>query len=42
VTWKGYATNKAVIRNSYKILVGNLKRRDHLEGLGVFGRIILK
>jgi hypothetical protein len=30
------------IKNAYKIVVGNLKRRDHLWGLGVDGMIILK
>jgi hypothetical protein len=29
-------------RNVYKILVKNLKGRDHLENLGVDGRIIFK
>jgi len=28
--------------NAYEILVGNLKRRDHLCVLGVHERIILK
>jgi hypothetical protein len=28
--------------NAYKILVGNLKGRNHLKDLGVDGRIILK
>jgi hypothetical protein len=31
-----------MIRNAYKILVGNLKGRDVLEYLGVNGRVILK
>jgi hypothetical protein len=29
----------AEMRNSYKILVANLKRKDHLKDLGVDGRI---
>ena len=29
-------------RNAYGILVGILKERDHLEGLGIDSRIILK
>jgi hypothetical protein len=29
-------------KNSYNILVGNLKRRDYFEDLGVDGRIILE
>jgi hypothetical protein len=30
------------MRNAYKILDVKLKGRDHLEGLGVDGRIILE
>jgi hypothetical protein len=30
------------IRNVYNILAGNLRRKDHLEYLGVDERIILK
>jgi hypothetical protein len=30
------------LRNAYCISVGNLKGRDHLENLGVDGRIILE
>jgi hypothetical protein len=30
------------MRNAYKILVGNLKGIDHLEYIGVDGRIILE
>jgi hypothetical protein len=29
-------------RNAHRVLVGNLKERDHLENLVVNGRIILK
>ena len=29
-------------RNAYKYLVGNLKERNHLEDIGVDGRITLK
>jgi hypothetical protein len=29
-------------KNSYKILGGNLRRRDHFRDLGEHGRIILK
>jgi hypothetical protein len=28
--------------NAYKILVKNLNERDHLRGIGIEGRIILK
>lgn len=30
------------IRNVYRILVGNLNGRGHLEGLGVDGKVTLK
>jgi hypothetical protein len=30
------------MRNAYKILVESLKVRDHLEDLGLYGKIILK
>ena len=29
-------------RAAYRVLVGNLRKRDHLEDLGLHGRIILK
>ena len=29
-------------RGVYRVLVGNLKERDHLEGSGIDGRIILR
>ena len=29
-------------RGAYRVLVGNLKERDHLEDLGLDGRKILK
>jgi hypothetical protein len=29
-------------RNAYKIVVGNLKGRDHLEDLGIDRKIILE
>jgi hypothetical protein len=32
----------AEMKNAYRIIVGNLKWTDHLEDLGVDGRIILK
>jgi hypothetical protein len=37
-----YAACIRDIRNEYKILVENLKRRDHLGDLGINGMIILK
>jgi hypothetical protein len=30
------------MRSTFKILVGNLKAREHLEDLGVYGRVMLK
>jgi hypothetical protein len=30
------------MRSAHKMMVGNLKGRDHLTGVGVDGRIILK
>jgi hypothetical protein len=30
------------MRNAYKVLVGNLKRRDNAENLGEDGKIILE
>ena len=29
-------------RNAHRLLVGNLRERDHLENLGIDGRIMLK
>ena len=29
-------------RNAYRVLMGNLKERDHLEGLGIDGRTVLE
>jgi hypothetical protein len=29
-------------KNAYSILVGNLKGRDHLENLGLDGKIVLE
>jgi hypothetical protein len=40
--WAGHVTGVGKMRNSYKILVGNLKERDHSEDLSVDGRIILE
>jgi len=40
--WAGHAACAGDMRNAYKILVGNLKGRDHLEYLGVDGKIILE
>jgi hypothetical protein len=32
----------AEIRNAYNIFVGNLRVRDHLEDVGVDGKVILE
>jgi len=37
--WAGQVVR---MRNAYKILPENLKGNDHLEDLGVDGRIVLK
>jgi hypothetical protein len=38
----GLETYMGEIRYSYKILVGNLKERDHLEGLSTDGTFVSK
>jgi hypothetical protein len=38
----GYVVGTGEIRNAYKILVANLKGRDHSKELGVDGRLISK
>jgi hypothetical protein len=40
--WVGHVAHMGEMRNMYKILVGNLKARDHSDVLGVGGRIILE
>jgi hypothetical protein len=40
--WAGHVTRMEEMRNAYKILVGNLKRRDRWEDLGIDGKIILE
>jgi hypothetical protein len=40
--WAGHVAHVGGVRNSYIILVGNLKGRNHLEGLDVDRKIILK
>jgi hypothetical protein len=37
----GYVARMGDKRNAYKILVGNLKGREHLEDLDVYGKMIL-
>jgi hypothetical protein len=40
--WARLVARLRAMKNSYKILVENLKERDHSEVLGVDGRIMLK
>ena len=39
--WTGHVARIGERRGIYRVLVGNLKERDRLGGLGVDGRIIL-
>jgi hypothetical protein len=38
----GHVARMREMRSAYKILIKNLKRRDHLEDLGVDMKIILE
>jgi len=38
----GHVARTGEIRNTYSIVVGNAKLRDHSEDLGLDGRIILE
>jgi hypothetical protein len=40
--WAGHVADMEEIRNAYKILVGEPERKNHSEGIGVDGRIILE
>jgi hypothetical protein len=42
ITEEGLCHNGGQERGAYRVLVGNLKERSHLDGSGVDGRIILK
>jgi hypothetical protein len=42
IRWVGHVARMGDIRNAYKILVGNLQKRDHLEDLVIGGMIILE
>jgi hypothetical protein len=39
--WEGHVVRAGDMRNIYRLLAGKLERRDHLEDLGVDGKIIL-
>ena len=40
--WTGYIARMSERRGVYRVLVRNLRERDHLEDQGVDGRIILR
>jgi hypothetical protein len=40
--WAGHVGCMRDKRNTYKVLTGNLKERDHREDFGIDERIILK
>jgi len=42
VRWAGHVARLGERRGVYRVLLGNLKERDHLGDLGVDGRIILR
>ena len=40
--WAGHAARTGERRGVYRVLVGKAEGKNHLEGLGVDGRIILR
>jgi hypothetical protein len=40
--WEEYVTHMEEMRNGYKNLVANSKGKNHLENVGVEGRLISK
>lgn len=42
IRWARHVANMGKMRNSFKILIGNLKERDNLEDVKVDGGIQLK
>jgi hypothetical protein len=41
MSWAGYVACTEESRGGYRVLVGNLRKRQHLEDPGIDGRIIL-
>jgi hypothetical protein len=42
IRWAGHVARMGERRGAYRVWWGNLRERDHLEGLGVDGRVMLK
>jgi hypothetical protein len=40
--WTGHVARMGEMRNAFKILVGKPEGKNHLEDLGVDGRIVLR
>jgi hypothetical protein len=40
--WAGLVTRMGERCGAYRVFMGNMRGREHLEGLGLDGRIILK
>jgi len=40
--WEGHVACMGERRGAYRVLVGNLRERDHLGDPGIDGRIILR
>jgi hypothetical protein len=42
IRWSGHVARMGESRGAYRVWHGNVRKRDHLESLGVDWRIILK
>jgi len=42
IRWAGHVTRVGDRRGVYRVLVGNVRERDHLDEPGTDGRIILR
>jgi hypothetical protein len=42
MTWEKHVARMGKRTDAYRVLMGNLRERDHLEGPGVHRRIILR